>query len=110
MVQQPLQCCYRMPGGLSMMLRLGLAALAWTGAAWCAVTHPWEKQELTFTASRSYSNPYVDVTVWVELTGPHFNQRVYGFWDGGPTFRIRLVATEPGAWQWRSGSTPADPG
>ena len=44
------------------------------------------------------------------MTGPHFQKRVYGFWDGGATFRVRLVATEPGAWRWRSGSTPADPG
>jgi len=93
-----------------MILRLGLAALAWAGTLAAAVVHPWEKQELTFTASRSYANPYVDATVWVDLKGPHFNQRVYGFWDGGATFRVRLVATGPGAWQWRSGSMPADPG
>ncbi len=75
-----------------------------------AAVHAWEKQELTFTASRSYANPYTEVTVWVDLSGPHFNKRVYGFWDGGQTFRVRLVATEPGGWKWRSGSNPADPG
>ena len=54
--------------------------------------------------------PVTEVSVWVELSGPHFNKRVYGFWDGGQTFRVRLLATEPGAWKWRSGSNPADPG
>jgi hypothetical protein len=72
--------------------------------------HVWEKQELTFTASRDFANPYTDVTVWVELSGPNFNKKVYGFWDGGRTFRVRVVATAPGAWKWKSGSLPADPG
>lgn len=48
--------------------------------------------------------------VWVDLTGPGFNKRVYGFWDGGETFRVRIVATEPGKWTWKSGSAPDDPG
>ena len=54
-----------------MSLRLGLAAaLACACGAWGADVHPWEKQELTFTASRQYSNPYTDATVWVDLTRP----------------------------------------
>jgi len=93
-----------------MGLRLGLTALACAAAAWGASVHPWEKQELTFAATRAYSNSYTDVTVWVDLTGPHFHKRVYGFWDGEATFRVRLVANEPGTWHWLSGSTPADPG
>ena len=72
--------------------------------------HVWEKQELTFTAANSYMNAYTDVIVWVDLTGPGFNKRVYGFWDGGQTFHLRLVATQPGNWTWKSGSTPNDPG
>lgn len=72
--------------------------------------HVWEMQELTFTAEQSYSNPYTDVTVWIELSGPGFNKKVYGFWDGGSTFRVRLVATEPGDWTWASHSSSGDPG
>src|ERR1051326_485127 len=72
--------------------------------------HVWEKQELTFTAVRPFTNAYTEVTVWVDLKGPNFKKRVFGFWDGGQTFRVRLVATQPGAWTWRSGSTPADGG
>src|SRR5436309_13638267 len=90
--------------------RLSFVVLAWMGMAWGAVVHPWEKQALTFTASQQHINPYVDVTVWVDLTGPHFQKRIYGFWDGGATFRVHLAATEAGAWKWRSGSTPADSG
>ena len=72
--------------------------------------HVWEKQELTFTASKTYANPYLEVVVWVDLTGPGFNKRVYGFWDGGQTYHLRLLATAPGTWNWRSGSTPEDAG
>jgi len=72
--------------------------------------HVWEKQELTFTATRDVANPYTDVTVWVDLNGPGFHKRVYGFWDGGRTYRVRLLATGPGKWTWRSGSTPVNIG
>jgi hypothetical protein len=75
-----------------------------------AAVHAWEKQELNFTSARSFANPYTDVTVWVDLTGPNFKKRVYGFWDGGQTFRVRVLATAPGTWTWRSGSNPPDPG
>ena len=72
--------------------------------------HVWEKQQLTFTAANHYNNPYTQVTIWVDLKGPGFNKRIYGFWDGGQVFRVRLVAEQPGEWIWTSGSTPEDPG
>ena len=72
--------------------------------------HVWEKQELTFTAARTIVNPYTEITIWVDLTGPSFKKRVYGFWDGERTFKVRLVATEPGLWNWRSGSYPPEDG
>ena len=75
-----------------------------------AAPHVWEKQELSFTAAGHFANPYTDVTIWVDLTGPHFHKRVYGFWDGGNQFRVCVLATEPGEWRWTSGSTPEDAG
>ena len=89
-------------------LRLLLAAMASTAPALAA--HVWEKHEITLTAARAFANPYTDATVWVDLTGPNFQKRVYGFWDGGQIFRVRVVATAPGAWHWLSGSAPADAG
>ena len=59
-------------------------------------------------AAQTYANPYVDVTCWVDLEGPGFKHRVYGFWDGGRTFRVRFVATAPGEWRWTSGSNQPD--
>lgn len=89
---------------------LAVAVLAWSAPPAWATVRIWEKQEITLTAAGSYANSYTDVTVWVDLTGPHFSKRVYGFWDGGNTFRVRLVATEPGLWHWTSGSSVRDAG
>jgi hypothetical protein len=72
--------------------------------------HVWEKAEITLTSRKTYDNPYGEMTVWLDLKGPEFNKRCYGFWDGGNTFRVRITATAPGTWTWRSGSRPADPG
>jgi hypothetical protein len=95
-------------GHLGWLTALLLAAAGAAHAA--AATHVWEKQELTLTSAGSFANPYTDVTVWVDLTGPNFKKRVYGFWDGGRTFRIRVLATAPGTWTWHSGSNPPDAG
>ena len=67
-------------------------------------TYVWQLQEITFEASRDYANPYADVDLWIELEGPNFQKRVYGFWDGDRTWRVRFVATAPGEWKWRSAS------
>ncbi|HVO12337.1 MAG TPA: DUF4038 domain-containing protein [Vicinamibacteria bacterium] len=88
-----------------------LAAAAAVGAEDPARSvHVWERQEVTLTSAGSCANPYTDVVVWVDLVGPDFHKRVYGFWDGERTFRVRLLATAPGRWTWTSGSEPADAG
>jgi len=71
------------------------------------VIHVWEIYEIVLTAAEEYDNCYMDVICWVELEGPAFSQRVYGFWDGGVTFRVRVVATQAGEWSWSSGSNQA---
>ena len=72
--------------------------------------HVWEKHEIALESRATFENPYVDVVVWVDLKGPGFEKRVYGFWDGGRNFRLRLVAPSPGEWSWTSGARPADAG
>ena len=94
-----------------------LAALA-LPAAWARPTPAaqslelpvWQKTEIVLRAERPSENPYRDTAVWVDLEGPSFRKRCYGFWDGGDTFRVRVLATRAGRWRWRSGSRPADPG
>jgi hypothetical protein len=72
--------------------------------------HVWEKVEITLVSTKTYDNPYSEMNVWVDLKGPGFSKRCYGFWDGGNTFRVRITAPEPGIWTWSSGSLPADRG
>src|SRR5210317_1662417 len=75
-----------------------------------AAIHVNEVVEETFTANKTYDNLYLDVDLWVDLTGPGGNYRIPAFWDGGKTFRVRLVATRPGRWQWSTGNRTGDSG
>jgi hypothetical protein len=72
--------------------------------------HVWEKVEITLRAENEYQNPYTEVVTWIDLTGPGFKKRCYGFWDGGNIFRVRILAQSPGEWRWESGSNQDDPG
>lgn len=93
-------------GGLS-LLALGMPLYSQNPDI-SAETRVWEMQEITLNAVQDYDNPYTDVTCWVELEGPEFSKRVYGFWDGGNVFKVRVVATKPGEWRWASGSNQPD--
>ena len=70
----------------------------------------WETFEIEVRAQKKYENPYMEVDVWADLKGPEFNKRIYGFWDGGNTFKIRVTATAAGAWTFVVGSNTNDPG
>ena len=70
--------------------------------------HVWEKIDIVLQADSAFANPYTDVQVWVDLEGPGFKNRCYGFWDRDQRFCVRVLATEPGDWSWRSGSDPSD--
>ncbi len=84
------------------LVLLALAAiapiLAATGRA--ETRHVWEKVEITLHSERQYENPYTDVEVWVDLKGPGFSNRCYGFWDATPptafAFWRRPLAAGPG--------------
>lgn len=93
---------------VKVLLSLFLAASTATSLA--GDVHIWDKVELTFHAANHYATPYTNVTVWVDLHGPEFAKRCYGFWDGGDVFRVRVLANHPGRWSWRSGSNQRDAG
>ena len=75
-----------------------------------SVIHVWDVHEIVLHAENTYDNPYTDVTVWADLKGPGFDKRVYGFWDGGDTWRIRVTATSPGTWTYITGASVQDEG
>jgi hypothetical protein len=93
---------------LLLILALAFSAAAADSRLQSGEVHVWQTQEITLQSARDYSNPYVEVDCWIDLEGPNFKRRVYGFWDGGRTFKVRFVATQPGDWRWRSASNRAD--
>src|SRR5262245_45593982 len=62
--------------------------------------------ELTLTSTKTYPNPFLDVTVTVEYTtagAPHLQG--YGFWDGEATFKLRQAFPAPGTWHYKTTAT-----
>jgi len=63
----------------------------------------WEPLELAFTSARDYVNPYTDVSLFVDFTGPdHTIIHRPAFWDGNKTWRVRFAPPAMGRWEWRS--------
>ncbi len=89
----------------SAVFLLGTFSTCFAGAAGV-----WEKVEITLYAEKTYENPYKEVEVWVDLKGPGFEKRCYGFWDGDNVFRVRVLASAAGTWKWKSGSNQSDRG
>lgn len=90
------------------MLIILLIGPAFLCAADASDVHVWEMQEVVLKSEKQYDNYYTDVECWVDLKGPHFSKRVYGFWNGDNVFIVRIVATVPGKWTWSSGSNQKD--
>src|SRR5690606_30450564 len=109
----PQSCIKSLRMGQVFLLGLAITLSACTAAgigksAKNTAVRTWEMQEIVFLANNTYDNYYTDVDMWVQLQGPEFNKRVYGFWDGDNRYVVRVVATKPGTWTWRSGSNQPD--
>ena len=72
--------------------------------------YQWFRWEHVFVSEFEYYNPYSDIILSVEYTGPDESvMEAYGFWDGDNTFKIRFMFPKPGVWTWRTFcSNPAD--
>ena len=88
------------------LFTLGMARSGFAAEAPVSNPQPvpvWQRWEHALVSTRSYTNPYADVTVRVTYTGPnHRTLQTYGFWDGGRDFRIRGAFPVPGSWQWKT--------
>src|SRR6056297_3310362 len=67
----------------------------------------WQEVELVFEAEQEYNNPYTDVEMAVEFSGPDGREiRRPAFWDGDSTWRVRFASpAAAGEWNWRSVSS-----
>lgn len=82
-----------------------------TGRVTATVSGPWQAAEITLTASRRYPNPYLDVDVWADFTGPQGQAlRRPAFYDGGGTWRVRFAAPSAGSWHWLTEASQDDAG
>ena len=63
----------------------------------------WEK---SLTSTKTYTNPFNDVTLLVQYTGPAGQMlRGYGFWDGDNLFKIRMSFPEAGTWLYTTSAS-----
>lgn len=64
----------------------------------------WDKYEAELTSSKSYLKPIYDVRnfdiIFTSPTGR--GRKVYGFWDGGQSWKVRFMPDELGEWSWKS--------
>lgn len=77
-----------------------LFALLCAAAAADSPVGKYREYEVTLTADQTHANPYLDVTLSAIFRGPSQTIKANGFWDGGKVFRIRMLPTEPGKWNW----------
>lgn len=53
----------------------------------------WQEVELVFEAEQEYDNPYTDVEMAVEFSGPDGQElRRPAFWDGDNIWRVRFAS------------------
>ena len=61
----------------------------------------WQRAEITLKSSVNYTNALQEAEVRVLFVSPlGETNRVYGFWDGGKTWRVRFKPTFPGRWKY----------
>src|SRR5258708_35796419 len=93
------------PRYLRWLLSLLVAFLAFPaiGSPKLPVVSKWGRFEHAFESTVGYSNALQDVTLTVVFTSPlgETNQ-VYGFWDGGKTWLVRVSPKLPGGLYFRS--------
>jgi hypothetical protein len=67
------------------------------------VVSKWGRFEQSFKSSLVYSHPLQDARFTVVFTSPlGETSQVYGFWDGGKTWRVRFSPNQPGRWSFRT--------
>jgi len=100
-------------------MRRVISALA--AALFCCLTLPapaaeqsaprWGMAEFALEAKAEYANPFQEVTLTADFTGPGgAKRRVRGFYDGGRAWRLRFMPDVEGAWSGVTHSEPKDNG
>jgi hypothetical protein len=66
----------------------------------------WQPYEITLSSSETYANPYLDVQVSAQFSGPGgLEMELPGFWDGDAVWRIRFAPPVAGEWTYETSAT-----
>src|SRR5437763_13350251 len=77
--------------------------LAATVAAQGASVPKWGRFQKSFESTVSYDNPAQEARLEATFVSPSGEtSRIYGFWDGGNTWRIRFAPNQPGKWTYKT--------
>jgi len=72
-------------------------------AARTSTVPKWERFEKTLESSASYANPVQEATLTAIFTSPSGDtHKVYGFWDGKNTWRLRFSPNQAGTWKFKT--------
>ena len=66
----------------------------------------WDTHEIALEAAKTYDNPFRDVHLTATFTHRDSGKSIEadGFYDGGSTWRLRLLPQELGTWEYRTHS------
>lgn len=79
-------------------------------AAQCQ-TPQWGRWETTITNTKTYTDPYKNVTLNVTYTAPTGSTiNFWGFYDGGTTWKIRFMPHLVGTWSYAATFSDGQPG
>lgn len=64
----------------------------------------WDRLELQFTSQQQYENALYDIKEFsVRFESPSGRlKKIYGFWDGETSWKVRFMPDELGRWSWKS--------
>ena len=92
---------YLLPSVLYLLSRISASAA--TQSAQVPVAPKWTRFEQSFKSSLPYANPVQQATLQVTFISPSGKtNQVYGFWDGGKTWKVRFVPDEVGRWSFQT--------
>jgi hypothetical protein len=96
---------YRRRAVLAACVLLPASALCVSGARKAGVPR-WARFEQVLESAIEYGNPPQEVSLTAVFTSPRGKaSRVYGFWDGGRTWRVRFAPDQFGTWTWKTSSS-----
>lgn len=91
----------------------GVAPLTWADAPEIS-THEvarWERFEVVVANEKTYKDPYRDVRLDVTYTRPDGKTIAFwGFYDGGSTWKLRMMPDQLGIWKYKAQFNDGSPG